>query len=191
MTAAVAIAEEECVPRVTPVSSGQAYVILEPLIQAVRERFVDWEMERFGSSKARKIRAECWKEMHDAPRHFAGCSDSGLLIAFAPEVVELPEQTVLGIMAHEFGHAMDFLYPGRFVLQEDEVVGWRDLDDDTRRARQASRAAISQWQARDADQVEQAADAIARHVTGQPIGYTGPCLLQTMHEGGPRPAGLR
>jgi len=180
-----------CEQRVTEVSPEESMLIVEPLVQAVRERFIEWEMATLGSSKTRKVRTESWQEMHDTPRHFAGCSESGLTIAFAPEIVELPEETVLGILAHEFGHSIDFLYPGRFVLRDREVIGWREMGGEGKREAQAARAAIRQWQQRDPDQVEFDADAIAQYVTGQTIGYSGPCMLQGLNAGARRPQGLR
>jgi hypothetical protein len=123
--------------------------------------------------------------MHDSDRHFAGCRQDGLLILLAPESVELPEDTLVAILAHEFGHASDYAYPGRWLPERDEPAMWLS-DPSSKEAKRWMKA----WPRRSDDQVEWGADSIAQAVTGRKIGYCGPCLLQCW-EGKDRPGGLR
>lgn len=191
-----------CVPIETEVDCDEAILILEPLFLAVQETFVAYEKREFGSSRLRRTRLECLPGAHDqgslpdgspAIRHFAGCRDDGRVIVTAPEIVELPEEMVLAILSHEFGHAMDFAYPGDYIVADGFLVrrplGHRGDDDRTDRA---AVAVMRQWTSRGDDQIEGTADAIAETVTGKKIGYVGPCLLQSFRGGmRPRPAGLR
>jgi hypothetical protein len=174
----------ECAETATTVSPEHALLILEPYFTVVQELFVG-----AGLSEAKQVRLVIEPSMHDSPRHFAGTRDDGRLIMLAPEMVELPEYTVAAIMAHEFGHAVDFLYPGEFVLGAERVAVRRQrngLENDDRWI-----TWLKDWEKRDDDVVEFVADAIAESVTGQRIGYSGPCRLQTFDGGKPRPVGLR
>jgi hypothetical protein len=174
----------ECAEITTTVVPAAAFQILEPFFLAMQERFV-----RAGWTEAKRVRLQVDPAMHDTPRHFAGARDDGSVIMVAPEMVELPWWTVDAIMAHEFGHATDFLYPGEFVLGEDRVAIHRPreaLANDDRWI-----TWLKDWEKRDDDVVELVADAIAERVTGKRIGYTGPCKLQTFGRGQPRPLGLR
>lgn len=171
----------------------EALAVLDPFFQAAREVFVAYEMNWLGCSRMRRVRLECSATVHDTARHFAGASEDGKLILAAPELAELPEETVVAILAHEFGHAMDFAYPAMFRESEGELkraVALADNGQD-RRFEQAAVAAMRQWRDRDPDTVERTADVVAEHVTGRRIGYAGPCLLQTLDAGIARPAGLR
>ena len=160
----------------------EALVVLEPYFISVQERFVAQGLERCA-----RTRLWCAEWIHDTERHFAACSDDGLNIYAAPELADLPDNTVLAILAHEFGHSADFLYPAQFV---------RGRQGTTRRNFEAVsdkqvRAWMKGWRGRDDDAVEFAADHIAEYVLGVPIGYTGPCMLQCFNRGTARPAGLR
>jgi hypothetical protein len=187
-------AAEACEPTETDLTCEQAQLIIEPYFLAVQELFIAHEMASLGQSKLRKTRIECSIDAADTARHFAGCDETGKLIVFAPQLVELQEETVLGILAHEFGHALDFAYPGQYSLDDEAVLSYRpnapEPSTDARSA-QARTAGLRQWRARDPDTVERTADEIAKHVTGRHIGYLGPCLLQTLDEGRVRPLGLR
>lgn len=131
---------------------------------------------------------KCAPWIHDSPRHFAACTDDGLQIYAAPELADLPDNVVLAIFAHEFGHATDFLYPAEFARGRDGAYR-RDFGNVSERQ---VRAWITGWNNRDADAIEFAADAIAELVLGMPIGYQGPCQLQCFNCGeGRRPVGLR
>lgn len=157
--------------------------MLEPYFLAVQERFVAFGLERCARPSLR-----CAEWIHDSPRHFAACTDDGLQIYAAPELADMPDNTVLAIFAHEFGHATDFLYPAQFARTRNGAVQ-RDFGAVSERQ---VRAWISGWHQRDADAIEFAADAIAEHVLGIPIGYQGPCLLQCFNCGDSRrPSGLR
>ena len=153
-----------------------ARLILEPYFEELQDRFVEAGLERVSKTKLR-----CKLGLHDTPRHFAGCLEDGTMIYAAPELVEMPTDSVLGILAHELGHAADFLYPGEFLLREDRVVR---IEPDKQR--------MKGWRNRDEDTVEITADLIAEQVLGTSIGYRGPCHLQCLgFSGSPRPKGLR
>jgi len=128
--------------------------------------------------------------VHDSPRHFAACDESGRTILCAPEMAELPEQVIIAIFGHELGHAVDFLYPGEWVLGADGEPARRRTREQTADDAQWERW-LRAWQTRDDDVVELTADAIAHHVVGARIGYVGPCLLQCFDRGEARPVGLR
>lgn len=174
-------------------SCDEALAVLDPFFEAVREVFVAHERQNGGSSRMQHVRVECAPWLHDTPRHFAGATEDGRRILVTPELVELPEETVVAILAHEFGHAMDFCYPARYVWTQDGLILQSTVLTVTsdKRHVQAVGAAMRQWRDRDSDAVERTADAIAEHVTGRSIGYTGPCLLQSLDIGVARPVGLR
>ena len=170
----------------------ESLAILDPFFEAVREVFVGSEMSLFGQSKMRRVRVECAPWVHDRARHFAGATEDGRSILDTPELAELPEVTVVASLAHEFGHAMDFAYPAMFGWSPDGLIRRSATRmADPKRQAQAAAAAVRQWRDRDPDTVERMADAIAEQITGRRIGYTGPCTLQTLDGGAPRPAGLR
>ena len=173
-----------CAETTTTVTLDKALAILEPYFLAMQERFVE-----SGLTETKRVRLYVAPAMHDSPRHFAGARDDGSVIMLAPEMVELPENTVAAIIAHEFGHATDFLYPGEFVLGADRAAVRRQrngLENDDRWV-----TWLKEWEKRDDDVVEFVADAIAERVTGRRIGYVGPCKLQTFDRGKARPQGLR
>ncbi len=172
-----------CPSIVTDLTDAQAFQLLEPLFEATREIF-----EGAGLKAVRRVRLQVDRKMHDTARHFGGTRDDGLLILLAPELIELPPENTTAIIAHEFGHATDFLYPGEFVLGPERVA--------RRRARDSFEAehwakCVRDWERRDDDVIEYVADAVAEMVTGRQIGYTGSCRLQTYDRGRARPAGLR
>lgn len=174
----------ECADTTTTVTPDEALSILEPYFTVMQELFVG-----AGLTEVKRVRLYVAPTMHDSPRHFAGAREDGTVIMLAPEMVELPENTVAAIVAHEFGHASDFLYPGEFVLGEDRKALRRQrngLENDDRWI-----TWLKDWEKRDDDVVEFVADAIAERVTGRRIGYTGPCKLQTFDRGKARPQGLR
>lgn len=174
----------QCRSLTTDLSAQEARLILEPYFFAAQEKFVE-----FGLRKVKSVRLTCDARMHDTARHFAGTETSGRVIKLAPELAEVDESLVTGIIWHEFGHATDFLYPGEFVLGRDsETVVQRELDraDERQRGRW-----LSMWQKRDDYVVEKTADLIAGLVWGSPIGYVGPCMLETFDGGVPRPVELR
>jgi len=180
----------------TLLSCEEALLVAEPFFLAVKEKFVAWEKGTYGSSRTRRVRLECDSVLHleegciggePAFRHFAACSEDGDLIVMAPELVELPESTLLGIMTHEFGHALDFGRPAHFGFDGERVV----MQDPAKMSDRRRVAAMRWWRDRGPDVVEQMADRIAEVVTGRTIGYTGPCMLQTIGGKVRRPAALR
>jgi hypothetical protein len=173
----------ECADTTTSVTPEEALLILEPYFLVMREAFVD-----AGLIATKRAMLYVAPSMHDSPRHFAGTRDDGVVIMLAPEMVELPENTVGAIIAHEFGHATDFLYPGEFVLGPERVAVRRDRTDfsDEHWVKW-----VTEWHKRDDDVIEFVADAIAELVTGRRIGYAGPCKLQAFDRGKARPQGLR
>lgn len=178
------MAEAHCLDLVTDVDLDEAEAILEPYFDAVRERFVAAGLERIEKTK---FRVRNW--VHDSPRHFGACREDASEIVLAPEMVELSQELVIGIIAHEFGHATDFAYPGEFWLGRGTEVVRRTREEagnETQWVRWSKA-----WGERDEDVVERVADAIASSIMGAPIGYLGPCLLQSFSGGVARPAGLR
>lgn len=172
-----------CGDTTTSVTPEEALLILEPYFQVMQEAFV-----ASGLTEASRVKLYVAPTMHDSPRHFAGTRADGLVMLVAPEMVELPEPTVAAIMAHEFGHATDFLYPGEFVLGPKRVARRRDRASFTD---EQWIKWIKDWEKRDDDPIEFIADAIGELVTGRSIGYVGPCKLQTFDRGRARPQGLR
>jgi len=171
-----------------------ARLILDPYFRALREEFVADERSRFGGSRLSRVRLDCasWRELGGecTARNFAAASEDGRLIVAAPELVELPEETVLAILAHELGHCYDFSYPGEWLLADGELVRVHadERDPMVERVRLARARA---WRDRDEDTVERIADEIASLILGREIRYAGPCLLQTFDRGVVRPEGLR
>jgi hypothetical protein len=188
----MAAGSDRCVRQPQLLSDEQAFVVLTPYFEAVAEAFQGVH------PRTRKVRLDIDSRAHDSPRHYAGCSPLGDRIICAPQLANLlpgsldepitpGEETVVAILAHEFGHAVDFLHPGRFVLTDDmELIdtGTGPVPDDVRERR------MRQWSVRGDDNVERTADALATTTLGRPILYAGPCLLQSFR-GIPRPAGLR
>jgi hypothetical protein len=172
-----------CAVTETGLDTDEAYLVVEPYYLAVQEQFLEAGFER-----TKRARLYCAPSMHDTPRHFAACRDDGLAILFAPELAELDERMVLAILAHELGHAADFLYPGQYALGPDRIAVERDRDAFTPKTWARW---MRSWEERDTDTVEYTADALAALATGHRIGYTGPCLLQTFDRGRARPQGLR
>jgi hypothetical protein len=180
-----------CEFREANLSPSDALAILEPFFGEVRNVFVE-----YGYRRCADTQLEVDGEAHDTPRHFAGCRDDGLIIVAAPQMADLPVDNVVAIFAHEFGHACDFLYPTRFQLAGDELVihsgEWeRPREPTADMDAKASRAVMTQWKDRTDDDIEQLADAVAEAVLGKPIGYAGPCLIQTLQAGVRRPSTLR
>lgn len=159
------------------------FAILEPYFEASREVFARYASGR-GLASVKSVRLECRPEIRDSGRHFAGASEDGRIIAVAPEMVDLPEDTVAAIFGHEFGHVVDFLNPARF-LRDGKFLLFMPEEDPARLAR------VRQWEARGEDEVERVADQIAEEALGIRIGYSGPCMLQGLGRGVPRPKGLR
>lgn len=182
-----------CLPRGAPdLSYAQKRDTLREAAEAIRSVFIQRGADKV---KFTKVVVEDW--VRDKPRHFAACKTDGRLIVLASDLALMPPKTMGAIIAHEFGHATDFSYPGSFLLdrKEELVVRPQGL-----RSNQAlPRDLMSHWESRGADSVEKTADRIAEKIVGIKIGYCGPCNLQTALMGTPdehgckypRPKGLR
>lgn len=168
----------------TDLTCDDALAIIEPYYHAMQEVFV--ESGSLALCKKTRLYVAPW--VHDAARHFAACRDDGKAIIVAPELAELDERMVLAILAHELGHACDFLYPGEFALGKDRQALRRDREEFT--DKQWAKW-VQAWQKRDDDAVEFTADAVTQLATGMTIGYTGPCQVQSFARGKARPQGLR
>lgn len=177
--------ENTCDDLTTDLSPDDAYLILEPYFVAMREKYCAEGLDRCSVTQ---LYVAPW--IHDQPRHFAACEDTGKKIIVSPEMAELPEPIVVAIFGHELGHATDFLYPGEFVLGHDDAPAQRRLRENTNDDAQWERW-MRAWQKRDDDVVEFTADAIAHLICGERVGYVGPCLLQCFSLGEMRPIGLR
>lgn len=166
-----------------PLSPDEAYVVLEPYFEVIREDYL-----AAGLTKCKRTRLFIAPAMHDSPRHFGACKDDGSAILLAPELADVADTVMLAIMAHEFGHAADFLYPGEFVLgQQGPALRRSERDVEEKQWSKWLKA----WHKRDDDVVELTADAIAERVMGVPYGYQGPCWIQSFDAARARPMGLR
>ena len=192
-----------------------AAAILQPHYDAVRDAYVAYSPAHGmkGMSRLKKTKYIVDSKLHDTPRHFAACRDDGMQMIFAPELAELPIENLVAILAHEFGHASDFAYPGCWAwpVEKAGVTEWVGEDQKGRaRAWRAMKrswggsidvmlepqeseavAWMRAWEKRNRDQIEWAADAIAMEVTGHRLGYCGACMVQTFDRCIERPAGLR
>jgi hypothetical protein len=163
-------------------------------------------------SRIAKTRFVIDEAAHDTARHFAATSDTGLLQVYAPEIVDLSLDSLVAIVAHEFGHTADYAYPGcwTWLRRAGDEVAWvgestaakaaawrwthgkaratsRTASDDTPPAANWMRA----WAGRSQDEVEWTADGICAAVTGKKPLYCGDCRIQCFDGGVQRPAGLR
>lgn len=173
--------------------------VLLPHFDAVRDIFAAFSPEPgIVLDKAARVRFVIDDKIRDKPRHFAATTEDGLRMFFAPQIVDQAEETLVAIVAHEFGHAVDFLYPCRWISPPDGpgVARWITAEDEER-VRRSVRLHNDRylwpklWRERNADHVEWAADGIAEAVTGKKIVYKGPCVLQAFTGGIERPVGLR
>ncbi len=159
--------------------------LLRPFVEQIRRLYL-----RQGLDKVKGTRWRVTPDARDGGRHFAFCRTDGGELGFAPEMILLPTATARGIIAHEFGHAADYLYPAQFLPGPGGRLypvrtGQRSNDG-------VPPARYNAWVRRGYDEIERAADAIAEGVLGERIGYAGPCHLETIGAGvRPRPKGLR
>jgi len=182
-----------CLPKNHPdLTPAQMKNSLREAAEAIRKVFVQRGADKVQRTK---VKIEDW--VRDKPRHFAACRTDGTLIVLASELALQPPKVMGAIIAHEFGHATDFYYPGSFLLDpRGELVvrrqGMRSNDS-------LPRGVMDYWDRRDSDAIEKTADRIAERIMGISIGYCGPCNLQTILYGTPdesgckypRPPGLR
>ena len=161
---------------------------IQPYFDAVKHTFANFSPDGVTRlSKLSKVGFLIEPAVHDKPRHFAACRNDGGLILLAPEIIGLSEENVIAMLAHEFGHAADFAYPGSWVTSDDSTKAaiWIGLRND----KQAMRWRKF-WMDRNTDQQELAADSIVKTVTGKTVGYCGDLTIQCF-TGKPRPVGLR
>ncbi len=174
----------EAETQLEPLTNEEALAVIEPYFAAVKIDFLE-----AGFELCERTRLIVDPSMHDTARHFAACQDDGLKIYIAPEAADRPDTMLMAILAHELGHACDFLYPGQFALgAEDAPAIFRDP------ASMKSKhwhAWLRDWRRRDHDVVELTADAISHLAMGVRYGYRGPCLIQDLSADRLRPRGLR
>lgn len=177
-------------------NATSARAILEPYFVAVREEFLTFCLAQKLGTEIRKTKFECRSEVRDSERHFAATTTDGRLVVAAPDLADLPEDTVGAILAHEFGHVVDHLYPGRFLVAEEEgeLIFFKDeisYNPKDERTAQVRVARMRQWEARSDHEVELTADLIVEQVLGHRVGYSGLCMLQGFNRGVRRPKELR
>lgn len=164
--------------------------VIEPYFEAVRERFI-----KYGLKRADKAKLDVSQKVRTSKRHYAATRDDGMLVIVCAELCELGEDEVVGILAHEMGHAVDYLYPARFQLSLGELIDWPSPSWSREAGEQDDRGTYNrmrQWEDRNHELIERTADAVASLVFERRIRYSGPCLLQTFERGqAPRPVGLR
>lgn len=164
--------------------------ILAPHFDAVRDEFASFETtDGTVLSKLKKTKFVVSKKAHDTARHFAQCREDGLLITLAPQMIDLPLENLIAIVAHEFGHAADFAYPGHWAMPE-YGPGKAQWVGDVRDKKHGMKF-LAMWDSRPHNQVEWAADGIAQAVLGLKITYCGDCLIQCFGGGVERPWGLK
>lgn len=173
--------------------------VIEPHFKAVQDVFSSFEPEPgMRLSKLERVKFIIEPKVHDKPRHFAATRDDALLMMFAPQIIELDIDTLVAILAHEFGHAADFAYPARWFTHDRGPCRAEWIDSNRveekvgpRRDTKSFRAWSKLWRDRGKDQVEWAADGIAEAVLDKHITYCKPLLLQSFVCGIDRPKGLR
>jgi len=177
--------------RTTTLGAEAALEVIAPALERVADAY-----GRFGLPRLRE-----GLEIHMSEdqalfqgRTYAACRTDGRLLLLSPDLAALPWAVLTGILGHELGHAVDYLYPGQWAQDRD---GRARMLDVSKRGVPTGEAPLPKrwlddWNARTDDQIERMADAICECVMGVTIGYAGPCLLQTVGQGiRPRPAGLR
>jgi hypothetical protein len=176
------------------VDEASAQAILEPYFVAAREEFLQFCIAKELGSEIRQTKFACSEEVRDSERHYAGTTLDGRFIIASTELADKPEDVVAAIFAHEFGHVVDHLYPGRFLVDDvDELILFQeqDFDPNDKQAAQSRVARVRQWEAREEFQIELTADLIVEAAIGHRIGYSGPCMLQGFNRGVRRPKDLR
>lgn len=124
-----------------------------------------------GLTQAREVTWGLDPTVHDTERHFAvteAMASSAPRILIAPELRELPDETIQAILMHEWGHAMDFAYPA--MLQVGGPLHWGWWHPDARR--------LEQWKARDNFAIEKTADLLVLGFWGVELRYSGSLTLQ-------------
>jgi hypothetical protein len=166
-------------------------IALAPYVDAVRDVFLEWRSSDGRQlSRVAEVKVAIDPQAFDGGRHFAGCRQDGRRVALAPELAHLPEETITAIVAHEMGHAVDFLYPAEWAVERGKPATWLSLAGDGRNERRARYKIMAAWSDREHDLVELAADSITWAIVGRRVQYCGPCLLECWRGGVARPTGL-
>lgn len=187
-------------------TADQLAAIINPFWKQVVYRFEDADFPQVKKT----TRVVFSEGVHDSCRHYAAARTDGKVLMLAPEVVNLPDEAIWALLAHEAGHFVDFASPGRFFYREPTRVRMRSGAEVEMLGELSERLPPSalfrfthlphklgkhmrEWKDRDKDEVELVADGIASVAMGVPIRYTGPddCLVETFGPGVERPLGLR
>lgn len=166
-----------------PVEEDEAEAVLGPFWQEVSDGFADAGFHE--PSELHNIIVT--DEVRDSCRHFAAAREDGKVVYVASEIVNLPDESIFGILAHEAGHIIDFCNPGKFWYRKNGLQVVEKLPS------KGYRKILKAWRERDDDEVEMVADEIAHMALGVRIGYVGSpsCLVQALGRGKRRPRGLR
>jgi hypothetical protein len=166
-----------------PVDDVEAGAVIAAFWDEVVARFLESGFEKPQRIKSLTITSE----VHDSCRHFAAVREDGSAVYIAPELVSMPDETILGILAHEAGHVEDLSCPGMYWYRKGRLHVSEDVPE------KGFRKVLKAWSDRSDDEVERVADEIAYEAFGIRIGYIGPktCLVQAMGRGKRRPRGLR
>jgi hypothetical protein len=166
-----------------PVDEAEADAIIVPYWQDIIEQF-----EESGYPQpATLCDIILTDEVRDSCRHFAATREDGKMLYLAPDIVHLPSDLIMGILAHEAGHIVDLQSPGIYWFRNDELIVSDELPS------RGFRKILRAWRDRSDDEVERVADEIAFDATGVRIGYVGgsTCLVQALGRGIKRPKGLK
>ena len=118
------------------------------------------------------------ESMHDSPRHFAGCRLDGHEVRVASCLASLPNDVILGVLAHEAGHVEDFRSPDLYGLSGGKLHVYK----------------ASQRHRRSSHETEVVADKIAALGMGERVGYVkldGIGWIQCLGSGVARPKTLK
>lgn len=165
------------------VGPDEAVAIIMPYWQEIVERFEESGYDEPGTINSFILT----DEVHDNCRHFAATRMDGKVVYVAPDLVHMPSETIIGILAHEAGHVVDLQCPGFYWYRQGKLMVADELPS------KGLRKVIKAWNDRGDDEVERVADEIAYKAVGIRIGYVGSpgCLVQALGRGVERPKGLR
>jgi hypothetical protein len=160
-----------------PLSPGEAKKRFHVMMARMRDELLDLGVERVA-----RVTWRLDESTRDKDRHFAATEGDGREIVSSAELFRLPEDHHEAILKHEWGHAVDFLYPAEI----DSVV------DGELRTKAPTAAMVAAWKGRSKDAIERAADQLAEAFWGETMRYAGSCQLQSFERGrAGRPRGLR
>jgi hypothetical protein len=177
--------------RTTSLGAEAALEVIAPDLELVADAYGRYGLERL--TEGLEIHMTEDKALFQG-RTYAACRTDGRLLLLSPDLACLPRPMLQGILGHELGHAADYLYPGQWAQERSGRARMLDVSKKgvPTGEKPLPKRWLDDWHARDDDAIERMADAICECVMGVKIGYTGPCLLQTIGQGiRPRPPGLR